>query len=80
MFISELISGFHPVNERWRYFVTMSLIGWVRAQNQPCDEFRGISFDENITTFRALHIYVLYGTSNILLRFDWLQFPACQVR
>ena len=25
-----------PANERWRYFVTTSLIGWVQAQIQPC--------------------------------------------
>ena len=24
-----------PVNERWRYIVTPSLIGWVHAQNIP---------------------------------------------
>ena len=28
-------SSFPPANERWRYFVTTSLIGWVQAQNQP---------------------------------------------
>ena len=26
-----LILGLHPANERWRYFVTTSLIGWVQA-------------------------------------------------
>ena len=26
----------HPANERQRYFVTTSLIGWVQAWNQPC--------------------------------------------
>ena len=26
----------HPANERRRYVVTPSLIGWVQAQNQPC--------------------------------------------
>ena len=26
----------HPANERWRYNVTSSLIGWVHAQNDPC--------------------------------------------
>ena len=29
--ISGLILGFHPAYERWRYFVTMSLIGWAQA-------------------------------------------------
>ena len=28
---SWLILGLHPANERWRYFVTTSLIGWVQA-------------------------------------------------
>ena len=32
-----LILGLCPANERRRYFVTMSLIGWVQAQNQPCN-------------------------------------------
>ena len=28
--------GLHPANERRRYFVMSSLIGWVQAANQPC--------------------------------------------
>ena len=28
--------GLCPANERWRYFVTTSLIGWVPALAQPC--------------------------------------------
>ena len=32
-----LILGLHPANERWRHFVTTSLIGWVEAKNQPCE-------------------------------------------
>ena len=26
----------HPSNERWRYNVMLSLIGWVHIQNDPC--------------------------------------------
>ena len=26
-----LILGLHPANEKWRYFVTMSFIGWAQA-------------------------------------------------
>ena len=32
--ITGLILGWRPANERRRYFVTMSLIGWVQAKNQ----------------------------------------------
>ena len=31
--------GLRPANERRRYFVTTSLIGWVQAQNHPCIPF-----------------------------------------
>ena len=31
-----LILGLSPTNERRRYFVTTSLIGWVQTQDQPC--------------------------------------------
>ena len=31
-----LILGLHPANERQRYKVTPTLIGWVKTQNQPC--------------------------------------------
>ena len=34
-YIPGLILGLHPANERPRYFVTKSLIGWAQAQNQP---------------------------------------------
>ena len=31
-----LILGLRPANEKRRYFVTTSLIGWVEAMIQPC--------------------------------------------
>ena len=34
--VTGLILGLHPANERRRYFVMASLIGWVQAKNQPC--------------------------------------------
>ena len=34
--VSGLILAFRPANERRRYFVTTSLIGWAKAYNQPC--------------------------------------------
>ena len=34
--ITGLILGLRLVNERRRYFVTTSLIGWPQAPNQPC--------------------------------------------
>ena len=33
---SGLILGLHPANERRRYFVMNSLIGWAQILNQPC--------------------------------------------
>ena len=33
---SGLILGLRLANERQRYFVTTSLIGWVHALNKPC--------------------------------------------
>ena len=35
-FCIGLILGLCPANERWRYFVTASFIGWAQALNQPC--------------------------------------------
>ena len=40
---SELILGLRPANERRRYFVTTSLIGWVHAWNQPCISYWSIN-------------------------------------
>ena len=34
--LSELILGLYPANERRRYKVTPSLIGWAQTYNQPC--------------------------------------------
>ena len=31
-----IILCLHPANERRRYIVTSSLIGWVHTQNDPC--------------------------------------------
>ena len=35
--ITELILGLRPTNERRRYFVTTSVIGWAQTSNQPRD-------------------------------------------
>ena len=37
--MTGLILGLRPANERRRYFVTTSLIGWVQALNQPSNMF-----------------------------------------
>ena len=34
--ITALILGLRPANEKRRYFVTTSLIGWAQTWNQPC--------------------------------------------
>ena len=44
--ISRLILGFCPANERWRYFVTMSLIDWARIS--PAYDMAG-SFIHSLT-------------------------------
>ena len=35
-YVPRFILGLRPTNQRRRYFVTTSLIGWVQALNQPC--------------------------------------------
>ena len=39
-----LILGLHPANERRRYFVTTSLIGWGKPRNSPVIYFLGINW------------------------------------
>ena len=34
--VTGLILGLRPANERRRYKVTPSLIGWAQTKNQPC--------------------------------------------
>ena len=34
--ITRVILGLHPANERRRYKVTPSVIGWAETYNQPC--------------------------------------------
>ena len=34
--IPGIILCIHPANERWRYIVTSSPIGWAHIQNNPC--------------------------------------------
>ena len=37
--IHRAVLGLYPANERRRYFVSTSLIGWVQAKNQPSPVF-----------------------------------------
>ena len=48
----EIILYMGPANERWRYMVTSSLIGWVHIQNDPCNAARLSSI---IHTVIAIH-------------------------
>ena len=41
--VTELILGLRPGNERRRYKVTPSLIGWVQTENQPCHQMESFS-------------------------------------
>ena len=36
-----------PANERWRYNVTSSLIGWAHAQNDPCSKYANATMGQN---------------------------------
>ena len=33
---ARIILCMRPVNQRWRYIITPSLIGWAHTQNDPC--------------------------------------------
>ena len=51
--LSGLILGLCPANERQRYFVTTSLIGWMQAQNNTWD-----------ISYWSCYIYVFYIYNN----------------
>ena len=52
--IAEFILWKRPANERRRYTVASSLIGWAHTQNAPCDiETIRMSFHQFYTTYFA---------------------------
>ena len=55
-----LILGLWPANERWHYFVTMSLIGWAQTKDQPC------SYPE----------YELFDSFSIFIELRYLQIAS----
>ena len=58
IYIAGMILGLRPANERRRYSVTTSLIGWAQAQNQPC------------IAYTIPHKNHAYGLRYITLRHD----------
>ena len=46
---SELILGMRPANERRRYKVTPSFIGWAQTSNQPCKLIAGNKWGANVS-------------------------------
>ena len=79
--IAGIIFCMHPANERWRYIVTSSLIGWAHRQNNPC-----IVMMSSWKTHPRL-AYNIYGLCNtmasnvstlitcfIWIRIDWFPF------
>ena len=56
--ISGLILGLHPANERRRFFVMISHIGWVQAQNQLWI-LQGVRNHYSISVLRWSFVFVL---------------------
>ena len=73
-----------PANERWRYSVTPSLIGWAHTQNDPCYGHRRWALDvcrENFERTNWLrHINVLLYS--LISRVHWIDVPVslCRVK
>ena len=66
--ILRLILGLRPANERQRYFVTTSLIGWPQAFNQPCICSGCVGyFQYNMTLDESMYIcWIMYLYSCLL--------------
>ena len=47
----RVIMCMRPANERRRYIVTSSLIGWVHTQNDPCHTYGGSALEALIWKF-----------------------------
>ena len=61
--ISGLILGLRPANERRRYKVTPSLIGWAQTWNQPCTWCHcllWISLKDNVHVIVRPHYLISY--------------------
>ena len=39
-----------PANGRWRYYVTLSLIGWAHTQNDPCSYMSSLTLDSRVSS------------------------------
>ena len=61
---SGLILGVRPANERHRYKVTASLIGWAQTQNQPWNiiykgaEYRWLLVVNSLRPIQHVHYFV----------------------
>ena len=75
---TEINLWMHPANERWRYIVTSSLIGWAQTQNDPCKykaySWRNMStMPDNNQGFELLKLKGFYQKSFSKIRgCDWL--------
>ena len=58
-----LILGFRPANERRRYFVTLSLIGWMQTKNQPWNMVMG-----RAVSTRSIYKYALRAINHMEAR------------
>ena len=54
-----------PANERRRYTVTPSLIGWAHTQNDPCSRFINLY---PVKLKIAIEIYIQYATRKYHIR------------
>ena len=62
---SGIILWMHPANERWRYIVTSSLIGWVHTQNDPCIPYIKVHLNNNKSSHQHIYHWLLSSMTSI---------------
>ena len=65
--LAGIILCMHPANERWRYIVTSSLIGWARRQNNPCcgSEYQDVGCNYQMILLTHCGLVIPYGINII---------------
>ena len=64
-----LILGLHPANERRRYFVMTSLIGWAQAYKQP---WHNSTYKQRVLMHRHQGLNVRHGLCHIYMRYLYI--------
>ena len=85
MFLPKIILWTRPADERWRYNITSSLIGWAHSQNDLCFTSQFVftnAMNQDIIITQVYNILQIYANliADCQIKQEWMSEKSQNIR